>query len=138
MTTAALRAPQLASGAALAAGIGLVAAVDPHRGGPYPPCIWHAVTGTWCPGCGGLRATYDLAHGHLAAAAGENVLVVIAAAVALVAVPALWWRRRAPDAGASGAALAARDQRRLVVVLSCVALVFTVLRNLPVGAVLAP
>jgi hypothetical protein len=138
MTTSAVRAPQLATGAALAAGVALVAALDPHRGGPYPPCIWHAVTGTWCPGCGGLRATYDLAHGHLAAAAGENVLVVIAVAVAILATPYLRWRRRTSTVGADGPARASRDQQRLVVVLTCAALLFTVLRNLPVGAALAP
>lgn len=131
MPTCAVRTPQLATGGALAAGVALVATVDPHRGGHYPPCIWHAVTGTWCPGCGGLRATYDLAHGHLAAAAGENALLVVAVAVAILAAPWLRWHRRTATSGAT-------VQRRLVVALTCAALLFTVLRNLPFGAALAP
>jgi len=48
----------------------------------YPRCLFHQVTGWECPGCGGLRATYQLLHGHLAAAWGFNPLVVLAAPVA--------------------------------------------------------
>ncbi|MCR5396128.1 MAG: DUF2752 domain-containing protein [Lachnospiraceae bacterium] len=28
------------------------------------PCIFHAVTGLYCPGCGGTRAVLLLLHGH--------------------------------------------------------------------------
>ena len=30
-----------------------------------PPCMFHRVTGYYCPGCGGTRATFALLHGHL-------------------------------------------------------------------------
>ena len=38
---------------------------------------FHAMTGLWCPGCGGLRAVHDLTHGHLVTALHENALVVL-------------------------------------------------------------
>ena len=54
---------RLATAALLGLGVALVAAVDPHTSGRYPTCPFHAVTGLWCPGCGGLRAVHDLTHG---------------------------------------------------------------------------
>ena len=36
---------------------------DPHQPGAYPACVLHALTGLYCPGCGGTRAAYDLVHG---------------------------------------------------------------------------
>jgi hypothetical protein len=131
MTHVAVRSPRLATGAALVVGAGLVAAVDPHQDGRFPPCLWHAATGTWCPGCGGLRATYDLLHGHLAAALSENMLVVAVAAL----LPGLLLARR--TAGRTPARR--RATRSLITVaLTVLALVFALLRNLPVGAALAP
>ncbi len=48
----------------------------------YPVCVFHAVTGWQCPGCGGLRATHQLLHGHIAAAWHFNAMVVLLAPVA--------------------------------------------------------
>ena len=47
----------------------------------YPVCIFHQVTGWECPGCGGLRASYQLMHGNFAAAWRFNPLVVLLAPV---------------------------------------------------------
>jgi hypothetical protein len=47
-------------------------AVDPVRSGVYPPCLFHALTGLYCPGCGSARALNQLLHGHVAAAFGLN------------------------------------------------------------------
>lgn len=123
--------PRLLTGAVLVGALSLVALVDPHRSGRYPLCPWHAMTGTWCPGCGGLRAVHDLAHGQVAAAAGENLLVV-----ALVPILALWWisTRVGPWSGRRRLVL----NPRAVAFVAVVALTFTVLRNLPIGAGLAP
>ena len=44
----------------------------------YPRCLFHAVTGLQCPGCGGLRAAHCLLHGDLAGAWRFNPLLIIA------------------------------------------------------------
>jgi len=44
------------------------------------------LTGLSCPGCGGLRAVNDLAHGELAAALASNAFVVLS-----LAGLSLWW-----------------------------------------------
>ena len=51
-----------------------VAAVDPNQPGHYPLCPTLALAGIYCPGCGMLRATHDLAHGDLAGAMQRNPL----------------------------------------------------------------
>lgn len=112
------------SGAAAAAAVTYVGLVDPHVAGRYPVCPLHALTGLWCPFCGGLRATHDLLTGQLAAAVGENALVVVG--FPLLAL--LWLLRRSPPSSS-------RTIRVLVVVA---AIVFGVARNLPFGAALAP
>lgn len=101
-----------------------VALVDPHVPGRYPTCPWHAVTGLWCPGCGGLRAAHDLAHGQLAPAVGENALAVLLLPVLVVG---LVTGRDRP-----------RRRRLLLLVGAALAVAFTVLRNLPAGSALAP
>src|SRR5687768_7002451 len=45
-----------------------VSVVDPHQPGHYPACPFLAVTGLFCPGCGGLRCAHALAHGDVPAA----------------------------------------------------------------------
>lgn len=129
---------------AMVAAGGLVAAAvlhvrDPNVAGSWGPagvglCPWQALTGLWCPGCGGLRAVHELTTLDLGAALSANVLVV-----ALVVVLAVAWVRwvRARWRG---------DPAERMLVLSPIAstsvlvtmAVFTVLRNLPVGAALAP
>ena len=49
---------------------------DPHGHGSYGFCPWLALTGTYCPGCGGLRAVNDLTDLRLADAASSNLLLV--------------------------------------------------------------
>ena len=78
-----LRRP-LVGGAWVAAATLLVALRDPHAAGSYGFCPLHAATGLWCPACGGLRATYDLAHLHLSTAWSENALWVAAAPLVVV------------------------------------------------------
>jgi hypothetical protein len=113
--------------AGIAAGTVLLAVHDPHAPGSYAYCPFHALTGLWCPGCGCLRATHDLAHGDLAGAWGMNPLWVLA--VPVVAV--LWLRWFA-------AAAQGRPSRPVPVVAGwvglAVILVFGVLRNVPAFA----
>jgi hypothetical protein len=116
------RAAALAS-AALAADV----AFDPvHR--HVPLCPFHAVTGAWCPLCGGLRAADSLAHLQFGSALHDNLLFV--AALPFVLVMWIDWVR-------TGRALWSRS-RYLVPLLVVLAVVFTVVRNLPFAGALRP
>jgi hypothetical protein len=60
----------------------LVAAVllfvfDPARSNLYPPCLFHAATGLYCPACGLARALHQLLHGHVVQAFGLNPAAVL-------------------------------------------------------------
>ena len=75
----ALTAPALWAAAGLLA-VGALAARDPHVHGTWGFCVFRSITGLPCPGCGGLRAVNDLAHGHLGAALASNAWVVLSLA----------------------------------------------------------
>lgn len=77
------RAP-LGVGAAVVAATAGIAAWNPNHG-HVPLCPFKATTGLDCPLCGGLRAVFDATHGHVAAAASQNLLAVVAAPVLVVA-----------------------------------------------------
>ena len=45
---------------------------------PYPTCVFHDLTGLYCPGCGSTRALYQLLHGNILTALHDNVMAVFA------------------------------------------------------------
>jgi hypothetical protein len=107
---------------------------DPHQHGSWGLCPFHATTGLYCPGCGGLRAVNDLTQGQIGAAFSSNVVVTVLVPVATVLL-AVWafdrWRghtRRVPW----------QRLRPFVVALVTVLVAFTVARNTGAGAWLAP
>ena len=107
---------------------------DPHHSGSWGYCPWLLLTGTYCPGCGGLRAVNDLTRGDVAAAASSNLLLV-----ASLPFVALWWGRTVLDRWRG----VVRPIPLRRVVAGCagfavVALVFWVARNTGPGAWLAP
>ena len=121
--------------AALAVVVGATAYVgthDPGRPGHYPPCPLLQFTGLYCPGCGGLRAAHAVAHGDLLAALGANAVVL--AGFLAFAVFAVWWCVRA--ARARPVSLPVRAVHLWL--FAGLGAVFTVVRNLPLGAALAP
>ena len=62
-----LRGPLLTGG--LVAGLTLALHFrDPHASGSWGFCPWLALTGHYCPGCGGLRAVNDLTNGDVVGA----------------------------------------------------------------------
>jgi hypothetical protein len=128
-----LRVPVLLAGAVVAASV-LLHLRDPHRSGSWGLCPWLLLTGTYCPGCGGLRAVNDLTHGDLAAAASSNLLLVGALPL-LVA----WWARSVA-LGWRGVVPSVDGRRAVVsaVLLGVLAVGFAVLRNTGAGAWLAP
>ena len=131
-TPLAVHLSRLAWAAGAAAALGAVAVLDPAAPGRYPPCPVPAFTGLHCPGCGGLRCVSALAHADLGAALGANALAVTILA-ALLTFLALRLAL-AP----LGRPLPAPPPRAVAWTLGGAALAFTVLRNLPIGAPLAP
>jgi hypothetical protein len=117
-------AAPLATALVVAAATAYVALVDPHRPGHYLTCPLLSLTGLACPGCGGLRATHDLAHLDLAGAWAANPLWVVVAPV-LVALWAAWlvrsWR------GSAGPSVPSRVAWASLAVL----VLFGALRNVP-------
>lgn len=129
-------APPLATGGMVALGTLALHLRDPHVSGSWGLCPV-ALVGLACPFCGSLRAVNDLTHLDVGAAASSNLLLVLAVPIVL----ALWGRRlvvlwRAGDGPAAPRPLAA--PRWLWFTLLAAVAVFTLARNLPIGAWLAP
>lgn len=116
--------------AGLGAGVAADVAFDPDRR-HVPLCPMHSLTGLWCPLCGGLRATYSIAHGRLATALHDNALLITASPlIALWLLDQLWRAHRG------------RPRRTItrpaVFAIASVMVIFTVLRNIPSLAFLSP
>ncbi|GAA3154296.1 DUF2752 domain-containing protein [Planomonospora alba] len=119
--------------AAAVAGVALVGAVDPNEPGRYPACPFLALTGLYCPGCGGLRAVHALTRGDVAAAFDLNPALVPAAAVLVV----LWgWWAVTAWRGTGFPVKIARPGYAWAFLVSMVT--FWIGRNLPMGEFLAP
>lgn len=118
----------------LGAAAAVVVAFDPvHH--DVPLCPLHAVTGIWCPFCGGLRAVWLLAHLQVGAAASSNLVLFAAAPY----VAWRWWRvvtQHPPAALRWRGRVVPQAAISVAVIVLLVA--YTVLRNLPAGAFLAP
>jgi hypothetical protein len=108
---------------------------DPHAAGTWGECPWLALTGMYCPGCGGLRAVNDLTNGDIVGAASSNLIFVT-----MIPVLVFWWLRWTMRAW-SGVEPATPTRQRSgmwIALFAAVMLVFAVLRNLPFGSWLAP
>ena len=51
---------------------------EPGKTGFFPICLFRALTGFTCPGCGCTRAMHQILHGHFAAAFMLNPLFLLA------------------------------------------------------------
>ena len=108
------------SGVLLAGALGYIGFVDPHQpSSVYPLCPFKLLTGWNCPACGGLRMVHDLLHGDLVASINDNVFLLVG--IPLLAGVVLLRRRQ----GKSGLPIP------IVLTVTVVAIVWTVLRNLP-------
>jgi len=119
------------------AGVTLLAMVtvfffNPSTHAFYPVCQFHRLTGLECPGCGMTRATYALLHGDFLTAVHDNALFVFV--LAALAARAVWFGLNRWRGKRNGEIFRARFLWPLLVL----ALVFTVLRNLPAFAFLSP
>ena len=116
---------------ALGAAVTAVAVANPFKHHLSPACPLHALTGLYCPFCGGTRATWAAAHLHFGLMWHENALYPA------IVLAALWgwlaWLGRATGRWR----LPALRGRAFDVTVAVVLVTFMVLRNLP-GLGLAP
>ena len=111
-----------------AAGLGalLLYLFNPAENEFYPRCFFKMATGLDCPGCGGLRATHQLLHGHVREAFALNPLFLFAIPVAAFLGGRVAWEK-----------ISGRRWPRLVPhttalwIAGGVLVAFGVLRNLP-------
>lgn len=90
------------------------------------PCLFHTVTGLYCPGCGGTHLVAALVQGNFAAALRANpAFFVLSPAFAFLAVrlTARWVR--------TGTIAPTRAERVLLWCCIGALVVFGILRNLP-------
>ena len=105
---------------------------NPSANGFYPVCQFHKLTGLNCPGCGATRALYALLHGDFSTALRDNALfafTLLGLAIRGI-LSGVRKFRGLPD----GEFFPAKFLWPLLVI----AIVFTVLRNLPAFAFLSP
>jgi len=134
---AALRARRAVLPAAILAAAGasavlLQVAFDPFRQ-HVPLCLVNSLTGLECPGCGATRAVHALLDGDLPLALQNNALVILAIPV-VVALLVRWAVRRARGITTAPPA----PSRGVVLAVLALTAVYTVARNLPGFAFLAP
>jgi len=61
----------------LAAAAAYLFVFEPGKTGFFPICLFRAITGFTCPGCGSTRALHQLLHGHVLEAFMLNPLLLI-------------------------------------------------------------
>jgi hypothetical protein len=132
-TRSRLIVPPLATATAGAAAVGVTVLLGQAGISLVPACPLHAVTGLWCPLCGGTRAVQALASGDVVAAAGMNALVVVGIPLLLVAW-LRWVGRRWRGQPADLVTLSSRGMAVVAVLL----VAFMVVRNLPGMEALTP
>jgi hypothetical protein len=115
-----------ATGAALLV-LAVLFVLDPAQHAFYPRCLFHATTGLYCPGCGGLRGLHELLHGHWLAALRLNLLAFGLAPLLILLGLSEWLRHGKPRGGAT-----IWNQPWFVWLLVGGVVAFGVLRNLPV------
>jgi len=107
--------------AGLCLGVFLLYFFPPAETRFYPRCIFHAVTGLECPGCGSLRAAHSVLHGDFLTAFRLNPLLFV-----LLPLGGLAWVAYRP------AGLNAIPAKWIWALLGLI-IAFGVLRNLPLA-----
>ncbi len=95
----------------------LIAPPGSPRAKWLPKCMFHRMTGLYCPGCGATRALSAMLHGDVKASLHNNLLLfpLLALIVFLLVKPQTSLKRP------------------FAIAVLAVVLVFTVLRNIPVA-----
>lgn len=107
----------------VAAGV-LYYLVNPADSVWAPKCVFRAVTGFECPGCGSQRLLHALLHGDIAAAWHANAYLLCMTPVLLLMVYAAVRRQRFPRLYASVNSIP------VIIIVSISLIAWTILRNL--------
>ena len=99
---------------------------DPRQAN-LPLCLFHCLTGLYCPGCGATRATHDLLHGRWLTALRDNPLWVLTLPAAVYATLSEV-RYRVCGRTLPGDLL---RQPWFFATIACAAVIFGVVRNIP-------
>ncbi|KIH97325.1 hypothetical protein LP52_19650 [Streptomonospora alba] len=129
-------AAPLLLGAAGLAGATLLHFVDPNQPGQYPTCPWLLMTGTWCPGCGTMRAIHALTELDLLGALQMNPAAMALAPFVAYGYFRWLYRSLRPPPPRTTPKKAVRPVWLYLFLGALVA--YWVVRNLPFGQVLAP
>ena len=99
-----------------------------HDPSVYPiPCVFHLLTGLYCPGCGVGRACFALMHGELGEAFSYNPLMVI-----LIPFLCLYAAARGFDwAVTGGNHVDGKISVKLLVAILVLILIYGIVRNIP-------
>ncbi|WP_036527322.1 DUF2752 domain-containing protein [Nocardia sp. CNY236] len=127
-----VRLPILTAGFGVGLGV-LLHVRDPHVEGSYGVCPLYALTGWYCPGCGGMRAVHHLTDGQIGDAVQSNLL-----AIPLVLALVIWvtdWTIR----GWRGRSMRLPSMSPTTIWMFFVAMaIYTGVRNTPWGTWLIP
>ena len=82
-----------------------------------PKCMFHQLTGLYCPGCGATRALSAMLHGDIKASLHNNALLfpLLASIAFMIVKPGI------------------SIKRPVAIAILAVVLLFTILRNIPVA-----
>lgn len=69
--------------------------ITPEKTWWMPPCLFHKITGLYCPGCGTARGFHKLLHGDLLGAWRMNQLTLLMLPFAAYLIASAY--RRTPD-----------------------------------------
>ncbi len=111
---------------------GLIYLFDPTKNSFYPECQFHRLTGLNCPSCGATRAIFALLHWKIIAALHDNALFVIT--IILMIFRAIYLFCVANRIEIMQKFVSVNAFRWFAIV----AVIFTVLRNLPALSFLSP
>ncbi|WP_239476914.1 DUF2752 domain-containing protein [Nocardia arizonensis] len=117
-------------------GVGAVALLhfrDPHVEGAYGMCPVYALTGMYCPGCGGMRAVHNLTDGRIVDALHSNLI-----AVPLLFGLAFWVGAWGVRAWRGQRLVLPKIERTTMWLLFGLIAVYSVVRNTPWGGWLTP
>jgi hypothetical protein len=112
---------------AAVAGVGAVVlySVPPTADSFYPICLFHALTGLHCPGCGSTRCLHALLHGDMWQASRYNLLLLL-----LLPLLAAWGLQALWITGTPGPKSARRLPAWSLHLLLGIIVAFWILRNI--------